>query len=276
MKKHFYLATLLAVAVMFMACNNDEPSDNGGSTTKAKQGEWFNNPSQIDMSLLEDQVSDCWRWDVWCDGTTIGVEYYWGTESALLYMIKMAMDNEKKTLGAYHKKYKYAHVDEETETACTANVWEGAECWLETVTYVDKNGQTQTSQEYCWMPEANMRERHDYYMNRLSELNMANHTYERVNSATDRDACIALNPEDQGSQGGEGGQGGGSTTDYSQYDNTVEKCWTATITIVGQDMVRYIWGTERFARETMDATQQTYTLAPSSATDENACDALNN
>ena len=266
MKKHFYLATLLAVAVMFMACNNDEPSDNGGSTTKAKQGEWITSASQVDLSLFDDQETKCWQIDTWCDGTTIGVQYEWTTEAAVALTAKNILAIDYQHFQRQTKKVLFKESDPTDEMSCTSQTWPNAECWEETISY--NGGQSETN--YGWMPEANMLERHDYYASKG-----LTHTFVRANAA-DPSACEALNPQNQGGEGGEGGQGGGSTIDYSQYDNTVEKCWTATITIVGQDMVRYIWGTERFARETMDATQQTYTLAPSSATDENACDALNN
>ena len=74
-------------------------------------------------------------------------------------MIDQSMQAEMKVWGEYHKKYRYYLVEENTEEACMEREWEGAECWLETITWIDSQGGQHTNQEYCWMPEANMKER---------------------------------------------------------------------------------------------------------------------
>ena len=168
MKKYFYVALVaLASATMFVSCEqkgksggNDEPTD--GKTYAGDT--WITSPEQFDITLVNDSTNSCWEWHVWCDGTTLSVEPFWGTEAQLLWMIDQSMQAELKVFGEYHKKYRYYLVEENTEEACMARQWEGAECWLETITWIDSLGGQHTSQEYGWMPEANMKERHDYYM----------------------------------------------------------------------------------------------------------------
>ena len=200
MKKYFYVALLALVsATMFVACGPKNKSTDDEEPTEGKTyagDTWITSPDQFDPSLVNDSVNSCWEWHVWCDGTTIGVVPFWGTEAQLLWMIDQTMKAELKVFGEYHKKYRYYLVEENTEKACLARQWEGAECWLETITYPDKNGVKQTSEEYCWLPEKNIKERHDYYLAHLEQLGVVSHTYERVTDKKDRDACIALNPED--------------------------------------------------------------------------------
>ena len=270
MKKYFYVALVaLASATMFVSCEqkgksggNDEPTN---GTTYAGDT-WITSPEQFDMTLVDDSTYSCWEWHVWCDGTTLSVEPFWGTEAQLLWMIDQSMQAELKVFGEYHKKYRYYLVEENTEEACMARQWEGAECWLETITWIDSLGGQHTSQEYGWMPEANMKERHDYYMEKLEQIGVANHEYERVTDKTDRDACWAMNPED--------------TTiitppdepkDYSKYDSINYKCWKTTQTAYGMDIVNYVWMTERQLVEYYDQMGLTYTYEQADAADEDAC-----
>ena len=114
-----------------------------------------------------------------------------------------------------------------------------------------------------------MQERHDYYMEKLEQIGVANHEYERVTDATDRDACWAMNPED--------------TTivtppdpkDYDKFDNTTYKCWMVTQTAYGMDIVTYVWMTERQVNEYYDQMKLPYVYEPADANDEDACMELN-
>ena len=272
MKKYFYVALVaLASATMFVSCEqkgksggNDEPTN---GTTYAGD-KWITSPEQFDIKLVNDSTYSCWEWHVWCDGTTLSVEPFWGTEAQLLWMIDQSMKAELKVFGEYHKKYRYYLVEENTEEACMARQWEGAECWLETITWIDSLGGQHTSQEYGWMPEANMKERHDYYMAKLEQIGVANHEYERVTDKTDKDACWAMNPED--------------TTiitppdpvDYDKFDNLTYRCWMVTQTAYGMDIVTYVWMTEREVNEYYDSMRIPYVYEPADANTEEACDEL--
>ena len=118
------------------------------------------------------------------------------------------------------------------------------------------------------MPEANMKERHEYYMAKLEQIGVANHEYERVTDKTDKDACWAMNPED--------------TTivtppdpkDYDKFDNTTYKCWMVTQTAYGMDIVTYVWMTEREVNEYYDSMRIPYVYEPADANTEEACDEL--
>jgi len=274
MKKYFYVALVaLASATMFVSCDqkgisggNDEPTD---GTTYAGDT-WITSPEQFDMTLVDDSTYSCWDWHAWCDGTTISVVPFWGTEALLLWMIDQSMQAEMKVFGEYHKKYRYYLVEENTEEACMEREWEGAECWLETITWIDSQGGQHTNQEYGWMPEANMKERHDYYMAKLEQIGVANHTYERVTDKTDKDACWAMNPED--------------TTiitppdepkDYSKYDSLTYRCWMVTQTSYGMNIITYVWMTERQVNEYYDQMKLPYVYEPADANDEDACMELN-
>ncbi len=277
MKKYFYVALVaLASATMFVSCEqkgksggNDEPTD---GTTYAGDT-WITSPEQFDIKLVNDSTYSCWEWHVWCDGTTLSVEPFWGTEAQLLWMIDQSMKAELKVFGEYHKKYRYYLVEENTEEACMARQWEGAECWLETITWIDSQGGQHTSQEYGWMPEANMKERHDYYMAKLEQIGVANHEYERVTDKTDKDACWAMNPED--------------TTiitppdpvdpkDYSKYDSIHYKCWEITQEAYGMTVVTYRWETEKVIVMMYDLINIDYTYRHvTEADNEDACEDLN-
>ncbi len=273
MKKYFHVALLALVsATMFVACGPKNKSTDDEEPTEGKTyagDTWITSPDQFDPSLVNDSVKSCWEWHVWCDGTTIGVVPFWGTEAQLLWMIDQSMKAELKVFGEYHKKYRYYLVEENTETACLARQWEGAECWLETITYPDKNGVKQTSEEYCWLPEKNIKERHDYYLAHLEQLGVVSHTYERVTDKKDRDACIALNPEDNNN----GGQPG-EPKDYSKYDDTTEKCWKVTQEAYGLEIITYVWMTERKMVEQFDQVGLKYVYEPADAADEDACNDL--
>ena len=266
MKKYLYVALVaLASATLFVACegNKNKPSGNTYAGDK-----WLTAPEQFDMSIVDSKTNSCWEWHVWCDGTTIGVEPFWGTEAQLLWLIDQSMKAELKVFGEYHKKYRYYLVEEKTEEACMARQWEGAECWLETVTYTDKSGVKQTSQEYCWLPEANMKERHDYYMAQLEKIGVADHKYERVSNAKDRDACIALNPEDTTIVPPD------EPKDYSKYDNETYKCWMVTQDAYGMTVVHYVWMTERQMVEYFDQLKLKYVYEEADAHDEDSCKQL--
>lgn len=265
--KKVFLALMCVGALLMTACDPKNKPTNG--TTYAGD-KWITAPEQFDMSLVDDKTNSCWEWHVWCDGTTLSVEPFWGTEAQLLWMIDQSMQAELKVFGEYHKKYRYYLVEENTEEACMEREWEGAECWLETITWIDSLGGQHTSQEYGWMPEANMKERHDYYMAKLEQIGVANHTYERVTDKTDKDACWAMNPED--------------TTivtppdpkDYDKFDNTTYKCWMVTQTAYGLDIINYVWMTERQLNEYYDQMGIAYVYEPADANDEDACQELQN
>ena len=123
MKKYLYVALVaLASATLFVACegNKNKPSGNTYAGDK-----WLTAPEQFDMSIVDSKTNSCWEWHVWCDGTTIGVEPFWGTEAQLLWLIDQSMKAELKVFGEYHKKYRYYLVEEKTEEACMARQWEG-------------------------------------------------------------------------------------------------------------------------------------------------------
>jgi len=265
MKKYLYVALVaLASAAMFVACaSKNKPSD--GNTYAGDT--WITSPEMIDAKLVNDSIYSCWELQVWCDGTTIGVEPFWGTEAQLIYLINMSMEQDKKVFGEYHKKFRYYLVEENTEQACMARQWEGAECWLETVTFTDKNGAKQTSEEYVWLPEANMKERHDYYMAHLEQIGVASHEYKHVD-ARDQDACFALNPED-------------STIippvdpkDYSRFDSLTYKCWKVTQDAYGMTVTHYVWMTERQMVEYFDMMKLNYVYEEADAHDEDSCKEL--
>ena len=263
MKKYFSLALMcLATLVMFTAC---EPNNNNGNS---KAGEWITNPSQLEGYVPGDTVSHCWQFDLWCDGTTIGREYIWAPESAIIFMIKMAQQTEMKVYGYYAKKYKYEQVEENTEGACTSRQWEGAQCWLITYYYKHKDtGEMVTEQEYFWAPEENAKERADYYKSFGAETGMVKYEYEPANY-DDQDACIAQNPED--------------TTivppiepkDYSQYDSVTYKCWKTEQTSYGMTITNYTWMTEKQLVMYYDQMGIAYTYEEADAADEDACNEL--
>lgn len=258
MKKYFYLALVcLASVVTFTACNkkgNNNPDKDGGS--------WYTSASQIDVTAFDDKDSKCWAIDIWCDGTTIGRQYEWGSEASVAASAKLILTMDYQVFGYQTKKVKWFEADANDEDACHAQVWEGAVCWEETISY---NG-SQSETNFGWMPEANMKERHDYY-----ESKGLTHTYKYADAA-DQDACEKLNPED--------------TTiitppdpvdpkDYSKYDSIHYKCWEITQEAYGMTVVTYRWETEKVIVMMYDLINIDYTYRHvTEADNEDACDQL--
>ena len=261
MKKYFSLALMcLATLVMFTAC---EPTDNGNS----KEGEWLTNPSQIEGYVPADTASCCWQLDFWCDGTTIGRDYMWAPESAIVYMIKMAMQADYQVHNKYTKKYMYSKVQEPTEDACASCQWEGAKCWL--ITYTLPNGVT--DQEYFWAPEENAKERWEYYKAHLAEVGLVDYSYVEAD-ITDKDACYAMNPEDTTIVTPPDPQ---EPKDYSKYDSVNYYCWEVTQSAYGMTKTTYHWQTEKVLVMTFDLINIDYTYKKANADDEEACNELN-
>ena len=209
MKKYLYLALVcLASVVTFTACNEK------GNNNPDKDGSWYTSASQIDVTAFDDKDSKCWAIDIWCDGTTIGRQYEWGSEASVAATAKLILTMDYQVFGYQTKKVKWFEADANDEDACHAQVWEGAVCWEETISY---NG-SQSETNFGWMPEANMKERHDYY-----ESKGLTHTYKHADAA-DQDACEKLNPQDNPDDP----QNPDEPKDYDQYDNTTYKCWKTT------------------------------------------------
>ena len=257
MKKYFYLALVcLASVVTFTACNEK------GNNNPDKDGSWYTSASQIDVTAFDDKDSKCWAIDIWCDGTTIGRQYEWGSEASVAAAAKLILTMDYQVFGYQTKKVKWFEADANDEDACHAQVWEGAVCWEETVSY---NG-SQSETNFGWMPEANMKERHDYF-----ESKGLTHTYKHADAA-DQDACEKLNPQDNPDDP----QNPDEPKNYDQYDNTTYKCWKTTQTAYGMDIVNYVWMTERQLVEYYDQMGLTYTYeqADADAADEDACNEL--
>ena len=257
MKKISLALMCIATLAMFTAC---EPQNQ--SQGQSPEGQWITSPDQLKGYVPNDSINDCYQFDVWCDGTTIGREYMWTNEALVIFMIKQAQAAELKAYGEYRKKYKYEKVEEPTEAACTSRQWEGAECWLETITYPNSNGETVSNQEYLWMPEANVVERHNYYMARLEQIGVANHAYERA-PFDDKDACLANNPED------------------TTMVNPGQKfCWKVTVSVTNvASQTFYVWKTQAEIDAYVDGIAMSgqgstsYELA--AADDEESCNAKN-
>lgn len=177
MKKIFF-AFMCIGALLMTACNQpNKPEQN--------EGEWYTAASQIDVASFDSQKEKCWALDLWCDGTTIGRQHEWCSEAEIAATAKMILTMDYQTFGRQTKKVKWSEAKANDEDACHALVWEGAACWEETISYGD-----QSETGYGWMPEANMRERHDYYQGKG-----LTHTYKPADAA-DEAACEALNDED--------------------------------------------------------------------------------
>ena len=256
MKKISLALMCIATLAMFTACENN--NQNNG---KSPEGQWITSPEQLEGYVPNDSINDCYQFDVWCDGTTIGREYMWTNEALVIFMIKQMQAAELKAYGEYRKKYKYEKVEEPTEEACTSRQWEGAECWLETITYPNSNGETVSNQEYLWMPEANVIERHNYYMARLEQIGVFNHEYERA-PFDDKDACLANNPEDT-----------------TMVDPGQKFCWKITMTVyeTGSTETIYMWLTQAEMDAYVDglAGYASVNAELSAADDEDACMAKN-
>lgn len=243
--KKVFLALMCVGALLMTACEPANKDDIKG------EGEWITSSSQIDVKLLDPQNKQCWYIDMWCDGTTIGREYQWATEAEIGLAVKLMLEMDLKVNGKQTKKFMYNHSDANDKDACEAQVWEGCECWEETISY---NG-SQSETNYGWLPEANMRERHDYY-----ESNGLTHTYKHAD-ATDQEACEALNDEEP---------------PVVPLDEP--RCWKVTFTIGGQSTTLYTWGYEASIQSEVNATitaggTASYELAD--AADEDSCTALN-
>ena len=252
MKKYFSLALMcLATLVMFTAC---DPTNN-----PEKEGEWYTAASQIDLTTFDTTNPKCWAIDLWCDGTTIGRQYEWATEAEIAAIAKSMLISDYEHFGYQTKKVRWFEAPANDKDACEAQVWEGAVCWEETVSY---NG-SQSETNFGWMPEANMKERHDYY-----ESKGLTHTYTRAN-ANDEESCYALNPED--------------TTivtppvdpkDYTKYDSVTYKCWKTEQTAYGMTITNYVWMTEQALVKYYDQMGIAYTYEEADAADEEACNEL--
>lgn len=264
MKKNLFRAfvCLMAVGIM-MACGD---GNNPGGRSNAKK--WLTNPSEIDEALVDTTATPhCWEYRVWCDGTVIGTEYVWAPEAAIIFMIKSSMNAEKTVLGAYHKRYYYEQTPEGTEGACESRTWEGAECWLETVRYKDKTtGLEYSEQEYIWLPEANTKEREDYYVQQAAATGVLSCTHERVTDKTDRDACIEMNPEDPNPP--------------VVNPTTDKKCYKVTADYgVGGKTEFYYWYSEAEIQQFITANSLgmavTFSYEEADANDQASCQALN-
>jgi hypothetical protein len=254
--KRFYVALLcIAGVVFFNACNQNKPT--GPTDQPADSGDWITSADQIDLSKKDDKNYKCWAIDLWCDGTTIGRQYEWGTEAQVGAIAKMLLVMDAQFAGEQTKKVKYTEAEANDADACHKKVWEGAECWEETMS---AGGQSETS--YGWMPEQNMKERHEYYQSKG-----VTHSYKRA-AAADEEACDALNGEDN--PGGNPDQ----PKDYSKFDNTTYKCWQVIQSAYGMDITNYVWMTERQLNEEFDKMGLQYTYSEADANDEDACNEL--
>ena len=128
--KYFYLALVcLASVVTFTACDEEE------NINPDKDGSWYTSASQIDVTAFDDKDSKCWAIDIWCDGTTIGRQYEWGSEASVAAAAKLILTMDYQVYDYQTKKVKWFEADANDEDACHAQVWEGAVCWEETVSY---------------------------------------------------------------------------------------------------------------------------------------------
>lgn len=256
MKKYFYVALgCLASVVTFTACNEK------GNNNPDKDGSWYTSASQIDVTAFDDKDSKCWAIDIWCDGTTIGRQYEWGSEASVAAAAKLILTMDYQVYGYQTKKVKWFEADANDEDACHAQVWEGAVCWEETVSY---NG-SQSETNFGWMPEANMKERHDYY-----ESKGLTHTYKHADAA-DQDACEKLNPQDNPDDP----QNPDEPKNYDQYDSINYKCWEITQEAYGMTVVTYRWDTEKVIVMMYDLINIDYTYRHvTEADNEDACDQL--
>lgn len=257
MKKIFLALMCAACALSFSACGGNGP-DGGRSNTK----KWLHNPSEIDESIVDDQTLACWTLETWCDGTVISKEWIWSTESVIIFMMKQAWQAEIAKLGEPHKRFYYEKTEDQNETACDDHVWEGAACWKETITYKDKEtGFESTSEEYIWIPEDSLKQRHAYYTEKSTETNVLACSYEAT-SFDDKDGCLAQNPNDD-----------------TEIDLGESKCYKVTRVVSGETYISYEWTTAA----ALDASKQTgqftgaYSLSyiEASATDVTGCALLN-
>ena len=258
MKKYFYLALVcLAGVTTFIACNakgkgNDEPDPEN-------EGKWFTAATQIDPTALNDKDNKCWAIDIWCDGTTIGRQFEWGSEAEIAAAAKLILTMDYQYFGYQTKKVKWFEADANDKDACHKLVWEGAICWQETIS---ANGQSETG--YGWMPEKNMKERHEYY-----ESKGLKHEY-RPADAKDQDSCEKLNPSVD-PEDPEEPQDPQEPKDYSNLDSTHYYCWEVTQSAYGMTKTTYHWQTEKVLVMTFDLVNIDYTYKKADAEDEQAC-----
>ncbi|MBO7457873.1 MAG: hypothetical protein J6T80_01290 [Paludibacteraceae bacterium] len=246
MRKLYFALIALACATMFVACKGKNDPDSKNSL----EGKWIESASQVNSALMDDKTNKCWAIDLWCDGTTIGREFEWATEAQVAEMARIILTIDLQTFGRQTKKVMYTESKANDEAACNAKVWEGAECWEETISY---GSQSETN--FGWMPEANMKERHDYYQSKG-----LTHTYKRADAA-DQDACEKLNPE--------------VPVTPPAGDKA---CWEITQNVNGQSTVNYVWESESYAQQVVSAVQMaggTASYKKADANDSDACNALN-
>ena len=272
MKKNILALMCAASMVLFSACDKSNGNGGEGGSGSALQGKWITSQQQLADFPGDSKNNECWEYKVFCDGTVIGTEYIWNTEALIQYMIKQSMDGEIKAYGEVRKKYMYTKVEEPTEAACESRVWEGAVCLLETISWTDSLGHQQSQSEYCWIPEKNMQERHDYYMSVMKPAEEARgkinfkHEWART-EFTDRDACWANNPNDTTIVP----PTPTDTTDYSRFDSINEKCWLVTQQQVTLTIQSYLWMTELDLVRTLNKAGMQYNYEPADAADEDAC-----
>ncbi len=255
MKKYFYVALVALVsAVLLVSCEPANKDDLKG------EGEWITSSAQIDLTLLDNEHPQCWYIDMWCDGTTIGREYQWATEAEIGAAVKLMLEMDLKVNGKQTKKIMYCKSDAQDKESCESQVWEGAVCWEETISYNGEQSQT----NYGWMPETNMKERHDYY-----ESKGLTHTYKRAD-AEDYDSCDKLNPGKDDDP--EKPQDPDEPKDYSKYDSIHYKCWEITQAELGMTATTYLWQTEQYIVMLYDMIGVDYTYkAVKDIEDEYAC-----
>ena len=260
MKKYLYLALVcLASVVTFTACNEK------GNNNPDKEGSWYTSASQIDVTAFDDKDSKCWAIDIWCDGTTIGRQYEWGSEASVAAAAKLILTMDYQVYGYQTKKVKWFEADANDEDACHAQVWAGAVCWEETISY---NG-SQSETNFGWMPEANMKERHDYY-----ESKGLTHTYKRAD-AEDYDSCDKLNPGKDDDPEKPQDPDPDEPKDYSNLDSIHYYCWEVTQSAYGMTKTTYHWQTEKVLVMTFDLVNIDYTYKRADADDDQACYELN-
>lgn len=241
----FFASACLTVAVIFTACNGNDPSDPKLTT---QPGVWIESGTFIWPSLMDGTTKKCWAIDTWCDGTTIGRQYEWMTEAEVAEVVKNILETDLKVNKKQTKKVQYNESAKDDELSCTSQTWEGAKCWYEEVSH---NG-SQTTTNYGWMPEANMIERHTYY----SSLGVT-HNYSPA-APTDMESCNALNPQTPDDQG----------------DFSVKSCWKLTTTIQSATTVAYQWATEAAIQAQVAGVQLaggSASYEPASADDEYSC-----
>ena len=119
------------------------------------------------------------------------------------------------------------------------------------------------------MPEANMKERHDYY-----ESKGLTHTYKRAD-AEDYDSCDKLNPGKDDDPEKPQDPDPDEPKDYSKYDSIHYKCWEITQEAYGMTVVTYRWETEKVIVMMYDLINIDYTYRHvTEADNEDACDQL--